>query len=173
MKRLMLFISAGVLITMGLTSSARLQTPAGENGSGFDRFLRQFEIGVREFVNGDPTVWKGHVSRRDDVTIMGGWGAYEKGWTEVEARYDWAASRFVKSGAKPGFEYLASGVSGDLAYTVAVERSKARVIGAGEAAPMLLRVTHIFRRENGAWKLVHRHADPLIEKSAPTAVLKK
>jgi ketosteroid isomerase-like protein len=64
-------------------------------------------------------------------------------------------------------------VSGDLAYTVTIERSEARVSGAGSVAPMALRVTHVFRKEDGVWKLVHRHADPLMDKTAPSAVLKK
>jgi ketosteroid isomerase-like protein len=38
---------------------------------------------------------------------------------------------------------------------------------------MALRVTHIYRIEDGAWKLVHRHADPLINKTAPATVLQK
>jgi ketosteroid isomerase-like protein len=38
---------------------------------------------------------------------------------------------------------------------------------------MPLRVTHIFRKEDGAWKMIHRHADPLIDKTAPATVLKK
>ena len=38
---------------------------------------------------------------------------------------------------------------------------------------MALRVTHVFRKEDGAWKLVHRQADPLIDKTAPATVLQK
>jgi ketosteroid isomerase-like protein len=87
--------------------------------------------------------------------------------------YDWAASRFVPSGAAPQIEYLASAVSGELAYTVTLERSEARVTGAEKIASMVLRVTHVFRKEGDVWKLVHRHADPLTEKTAPAAVLKK
>jgi ketosteroid isomerase-like protein len=173
MKEVILSVGAGVLMTVAVTSAAWSQASTSDSGSGFDQFLRQFEGGIHRFVNGDPDSWKQHASRRDDVTIMGAWGAYEKGWTEVEARYDWAATRFKQSGATPHFEYLASGASGDLAYTVAIERSEPRVAGAENVAPMILRVTHIFRKEDGVWKLVHRHADPLIDKTAPSAVLKK
>ena len=38
---------------------------------------------------------------------------------------------------------------------------------------MVLRVTHVFRKKDGQWKLVHRHADRLVDKTAPSAVLRK
>jgi ketosteroid isomerase-like protein len=158
---------------MFLVSTVTGSQGGGQDEASFQAFLRQFEDGVRRFINGDPTSWKQHASHRSDVTIMGAWGAYEKGWTEAGARYDWAAARFKESGATPAFEYISSGVSGDLAYTVAIERSKVRVTGQDTPAAMPLRVTHIFRRENGQWRLIHRHADPLMDKTAPATVLKK
>jgi ketosteroid isomerase-like protein len=144
-----------------------------EREASFDRFLREFENGIRRFINGDAALWKANASHGDDVTIMGAWGAHESGWASAAARYDWAASRFAESGAVPTFEYLASGISGDLAYTVAVERSAALVKGEQTPASMPLRVTHIYRKEDGAWKMIHRHADPLIDKTAPAAVIKR
>ena len=51
------------------------------------------------------------------------------------------------------------GASGDLAYTVAYEHTTAALHG-GEPTPYVLRVTTVFRREDGTWKVVHRHADP-------------
>ncbi|MDQ3687691.1 MAG: nuclear transport factor 2 family protein [Acidobacteriota bacterium] len=128
-------------------------------------FLPRFEEGISRFINGDPVLWKQNASRRDDATIMGAWGAHERGWNEVGPRYDWAAARFRESGAEVEVEYLSSGISGDLAYTVSVERSEVRLVGQDKPAPMALRVTHVLRKEDGVWKLVHRHADPLIGKT--------
>ena len=65
------------------------------------------------------------------------------------------------------------GVSGEIAYTVAIERSTVCVVGQDVPAAMSLRVTHLFRREEGGWKLLHRHADPLMTKTAATAVLSR
>jgi ketosteroid isomerase-like protein len=124
-------------------------------------------------MNGDTALWMENVSRRGDVMIMGAWGAHEKGWPEVQARYEWAGARFRDSGAKLTVEYLTSFQSGDLAFTTAIERAEVRVAGQEKAAPMALRVTHIFRKEDGAWKLILRHADPLVAKTSPESVLEK
>ncbi len=144
-----------------------------ESETSLSSFLSRFEEGINNFINGDPALWKQNVSRRDDATIMGAWGAYERGWTDVSSRYDWAAARFGKSGTKVKIEYISSEVSGNLAYTVTIERSESLVTGQEKPSKMALRVTHVFRKEDGVWKLVHRHADPLIEKTAPAAVLQK
>lgn len=165
---------AGSLVLGSLAMLGAGSQPTSVNGdSDFAAFLRQFEQGVSRFVNGDATLWKQHTSQRDDVTIMGGFGAYEKGGREVGERYDWAAAMFRPSGAVVRHEYLAQAVGGDLAYTVSIERSQAQVAGASTAAAMALRVTHVFRKEHGAWKLVHRHADPMVAKVTPSAVLER
>jgi len=68
-------------------------------------------------------------------------------------------------------EPLAMGMSGDLAYLVCLEKGEVRVVGRDEMSPMALRVTHIFRREEGVWKIIHQHADAIMEKVEATAVL--
>ena len=140
---------------------------------GFQAFLPRFEEGINRFINGNPTLWKQNASQRDDAMIMGAWGAFEKGWKEVDARYDWAAARFKNSGAKVAVEYLSCGVTGNLAYIVAIERSEVHLVDQDKPIAMALRTNHIFRKEEGAWKLVLRHADPLIAKTAPAAVLQR
>ena len=89
-------------------------------------------------------------SEADDVTTMNAAGGYERGQGEVRGRWSWWAGRGVPMPATR-IEHLACVAGADLAYTVALEHHGARV----------LRVTHVYRREDGGWKLVHRHADPL------------
>jgi hypothetical protein len=91
------------------------------------------------FINGDPALWKQKASHRDDATIFGAFGGHEKGWKEVSARNDWASSQFKDSGATQKIEYLNTGASGDLAFTVTIERQEGVRMGDQEkAAPAFL-----------------------------------
>ena len=42
-----------------------------------------------------------------------------------------------------------------------LEQAEAKIGGREDVASFGLRVTSVFRPENGTWKLVHRHADPI------------
>jgi SnoaL-like domain len=171
MKKLAALVLIGA-IAMGI-ASAQSRSPAWLTADpGFSAFLASFQKGIDAFLNGDPRLWKQNASQTERATIMGAWGAYERTWKQVGERYDWAAARFQPSGAHADFEYLSGGISGDLAYTVAIEHSTVHIVGQKEPATMQLRVTHVFGRENGVWKLLHRHADPLIAKTAPVDVIK-
>ena len=123
------------------------------------------------FVAGDATLWKERCSHGEDVTIAGGWGAYERGWEAVGERYAWAASRY--QGGEVEIEVVALDASGDLGYTFHIERQVARLAGVAEPVPVVLRVTHIYRREGGEWRLVHRHADPVTSKQAVETVIQR
>jgi ketosteroid isomerase-like protein len=59
------------------------------------------------------------------------------------------------------FETVAKYVTPELAYVVWLERVKAKLGGREDITPFTLRVTMIFRPEDGEWKIVHRHADPI------------
>jgi ketosteroid isomerase-like protein len=87
----------------------------------------------------------------------------------VQARLDWAAARWRRG--HTDFDLLAVGESGVLAYTIWIEKGDARMQGIDEFRPIALRVTHLYRREGGGWKVIHRHADALMQKIAATAVL--
>jgi ketosteroid isomerase-like protein len=121
------------------------------------------------FGAGDAAPFAALWSRRDDVTLFGGWGAYERAWATVGPRLDWAAGRFA--GGHFTYEPLGAGISGDLGYAIGLEHGEARLAGRDAPSPLVLRVTHLFRREDGAWKIIHRHADPITTKTEPEAIL--
>jgi ketosteroid isomerase-like protein len=102
-------------------------------------------------------------SRKDPITLFGA-VLTGTGWREIEPVFETLATRFSDC---ESFEYevIAAGASGDLAYIAGVEHTTAAV---DDAAPSAyeLRVTTIFRREEGQWKVVHRHADPVPDSAA-------
>lgn len=128
------------------------------------------EVGraLSDFVDGEPQPYRSRWAQDAGVTIFGGWGGHERGWDQVGPRLDWAAARFA--GGHTDQEVLAMGDSGDLGYTVSLERGAVHLSGESAASPMVLRVTHVYRRVDGVWKVVHRHADHLTDKTAPTTV---
>jgi len=105
-------------------------------------------------------------STKDPVTLFGAWGPCKTGTDEVTRISRWVASRFSNS-TSYSFELVAAGVSGDLAYTVGYERNMTSIDG--KSTEYTLRVTHVYRREDGEWKIVHRHGDVMPADQSPPA----
>ena len=82
------------------------------------------------------------------------------GWEQVAAATDQGASQF-RDGEYLGVEDISKYVTPELAYIVRIERAKAKVGGQSVVSPVTLRATMIMRPEDGVWKIVHRHADPI------------
>jgi ketosteroid isomerase-like protein len=109
------------------------------------------------FVHGDPGPRMELWSPRDPVTLFGAIGMSESGWDQISRTFRWVASRFSEV---TGFRFDVESVvvSGDVAYTLGFERFNGSVAGR-PVEQVTVRVTHIYRREDGEWKIVHRHAD--------------
>lgn len=165
MKKMLL---VAILASAALACAQGDVRPKTGRESSFAAFVPQWESAQSGFINGDPTLWKQNASHGEDVTIFGAFGGSEKGWTEVGPRNDWASAQFEQSAATQKIHYLNTGVSGDLAFTVSIERQVARIAGQETPTARALRVTQVFRNEGGVWKLMHRHADPLVERLPPS-----
>jgi ketosteroid isomerase-like protein len=70
-------------------------------------------------------------------------------------------------------ETIAKCVTPELAYIVEIERGEAKVGGSEKATPWTLRATMIFRPEEGTWKVVHRHADPITTPQPAKSVIQE
>jgi hypothetical protein len=168
------------------------QSDSADHSAAFDQMLDQMKAADQDFVNGDPVPVMELWSTEADVSILGEGGGYDLGWEEVGPSLV-AGAALINSGHRAagrsasasehgqahgsGYgpvegsghidtDIVVEGISpnGDLAYTVGIERGEAYVLGHDEPRAVMLRVTTLYRWEAGRWKIIHRHADGLIER---------
>ena len=132
--------------------------------------LEEYHRATHEITKGNPEAYKPLFSHRDEVILANPFGPPARGWSNVSATLDRASQRF-RDGELVGFENLTTVITPELAYIVEIESFRVRVDGADEMSPVAVRVTTIFRREDGAWKIVLRHADPTVAPRPPGSVL--
>ena len=95
-----------------------------------------------------------------------------RGRKKVVQTAERAASNY-RDGEPIHFENLAKVVTPDLAFVVENERSKVKVGGRPDFSTVALRVTAIFRPEEGVWKIVHRHADTIVSNQPTESLIQK
>jgi ketosteroid isomerase-like protein len=138
-----------------------------------DRLLEQWHPASDEFLKGNPEPVKKMWSHREDVTLANPFDPPVRGWEQVAEVIDRAASQ-VRDGQLVSVEIVERHVSPELAYVVHIERPEAKIGGGEDITPFSLRVTMIFRpEEEGEWKIVHRHADPMTTPQPAESVIKE
>ena len=109
--------------------------------------------------NGDATPRRALWSRNEPVSILGAWrNAY--GQREVDEAFSALEGSFSDCTSYT-FELQAYDVVGDMAYTAGLEHTSASVDD--QPRSYTLRATQVYRREDGEWKVAHRHADTVTE----------
>src|SRR5919112_5738107 len=137
-----------------------------------DELIEQYHRVQREFLRGNPETVKNLFPRREDVTLANPWGPPVRGWDKVAKTIEHAAS-LRRDGEFVGSEIVAKYVTAELAYVVQLERAKAKVGSREDIAPIATRSTMIFRPEEGTWKMVHRHADPITTAQPTESVIQE
>ena len=128
---------------------------------GVDELIERYDLALEEFVRGNPEPVKELFSPREDVTLANPLFPVGHGWEEVAERLERAAAT-LSDGETADFEIVEKYVTPELAYVVRIERQQVKIGGSEGLAPIALRVTMICRpEEDGTWKVVHRHADPI------------
>ena len=138
----------------------------------FDRVIEQFKQAGNKFVKGNPEPVQKLFSHREDVSLANPFGPPVRGWDEVAEAQERGASYF-RDGEIYDFETVAKYVTPELACILWIERTNAKVGGGEEVTPCDLRVTMALRPEDGTWKVVHRHADPITTAQPAESVIQQ
>lgn len=125
----------------------------------FDQMVEEYHQALAEFTKANPGPIKALWSQKDDASLAGGMGGFTQGAKQVTTNLEFAAEQFHEG--RISFKTLSKYAAGDFAYLVEVERYEAKLFGSDEMGVSTIRVTTIFRREDGVWKACHRHGDPL------------
>jgi ketosteroid isomerase-like protein len=131
----------------------------------FETFMRQRREAAQAYVNGEFAPLAALVTTTDPATFFGPKGGWQEGAKHVSSVYETGASSF-EAGGETHLDIRQIGVGGGLAFWTGVQRATVKLRGREEPVSMDIRVTEVFRHEGEEWKLVHRHADPLVAASA-------
>jgi len=126
----------------------------------FQQFMKQRAAIALAYVNGDAAPLGEIVTRNEPAHFFGPNGGHADNVAAVGQDYREGAAHF-EPGGDSRVEVLQAQDSGELAYWAGLQHAHVRVKGKPDLVPMDLRVTEIYRREEGGWRLVHRHADML------------
>ena len=118
-------------------------------------FLERCHDALRQHTGGNPRPFLDLWSQADDVSLMGGVGGHQVGIAAVTELLT-AAARTLNY-TTWNAETLASSFGDTLGFTVELEHLTRKIDG--ETETMSLRATSVYRRENGAWRVIHRHGD--------------
>jgi ketosteroid isomerase-like protein len=115
----------------------------------------QFYTALNRMLNGDPapltTVW----SHGEGVTAMHPIGGRQLKWDKVKESFEKVSQ--MASGGRVVLADQIIQINGETAWEVGIERGQGKF--AGQSVTIDHRVTNIYRRESGGWKLVHHHTD--------------
>jgi len=128
--------------------------------SDVDELVELMREAASAYIGGDIRRYFDLMKHADDFTLMDPFGGETSRETEVTDDRIAALEEFFRGG-ECELEVVETYASGDLAILVVVERQHGDV-GGSPTQDWSLRATIVFRREDGVWHLVHRHADPLV-----------
>jgi ketosteroid isomerase-like protein len=123
----------------------------------FDQAVKQYNLAMNDFFKGDPQPINNLYSKSDEISLAQLSGPFAFGRSQVTETARRNATKYREG--ETTFQTLAKHETSDFAYIVQIERTNAKIAGSSKVSSLALRVTSIFRREDGVWKLLHRHVD--------------
>jgi|SRR5215211_6586575 len=137
-----------------------------------DRLIEQYQLALDEFMKGNPEPVQELFSHTEEASLANPYGPPVRGWDKVAKTTEHAAS-LRRDGRATSFEIVAKYVTVELAYVVQIEHLESKIGESEDVTPYALRATMNFRPEDGTWKVVHRHADPITTAQPAESVIQQ
>jgi len=147
-------------LAIGITACGRGVDDSVVRDDEIADLVQRTEEANKALVRGDIDEYISMTQHANDYTLMNPFGGPPTNGFDGSSENRARMARFFKSGTLEQ-ELVAKYNSGDLAVLVTIERVRAEIADLPEQ-DWSLRVTQVFRREDTGWRLVHRHADPLV-----------
>ena len=152
-------IPLAALSLLALVSFSALSAePPSSDEIAVKKAADQFYHALNTLFEGEVGEMKDVWSHADDVTYMGPVGGFRVGWKQVSV--DWEAQAANKLGGHVEATEMQLTVGRDLALVHNYEKGENKGPN-GESQTVLIRATNVFRKENGAWKMIGHHTDLL------------
>jgi ketosteroid isomerase-like protein len=157
---------APLVIAVVLLCVAAIPSPYGRAQSASEnpivqRLLEEARSGTDAWMRGNSAPFADLMAHTDAFTIFGPFGGPAGRWGENFARVQAASAAQFQGATASTVDLVQAHVSDDLIVLVLLERSLVRLAGS-EPQQWDLRVTQVYERDGADWKIVHRHADPLV-----------
>jgi len=134
-----------------------IERATGDDSSAdFDNFMKERGRIAAAYSSGNAKPLDAIAARKGNATFFPPRGPIVTGSAAVAKVYRQGAKMFSR-GSKSKLDILDAGACGEIGYWVGRQRFEGTI--AGQVQKMTLRITEIFRRVDGRWSLVHRHAD--------------
>jgi ketosteroid isomerase-like protein len=116
---------------------------------------KQFYTALNRMANGDAGPMTSTWSHGPGVTALHPIDGRETGWEAVKASFE----RFAQIATDGNIDLKDQliRVEGDVAYELGVEQGECKL--GGHPVDIKHRVTNIYRREGGGWRMIHHHSD--------------
>ncbi|KQV88963.1 nuclear transport factor 2 family protein [Pelomonas sp. Root1237] len=129
----------------------------------FTQFLHAREVASLDYVRGQPDAFLALAAAHGKASFFPPGGGHVRGAVAVKERQAKDAEAFDEGTQSSRFEIFHSAADHEVGYWTGLQHARVQIKGKDELLSMTLRVTEVFRREDGEWKIVHRHADMLAE----------
>ena len=165
-----------VAIIVVVLFGASVPSPGGHAQSASDnpivqRLLSEARSGTNAWMRGDSAPFAELMAHTDAFTIFGPFGGPAARWGENFTRAQATSAAQFQGATASTIDLLQAHVADDLVVLVLLERSLVRLAGS-EPQQWDLRVTQVYERDGANWKIVHRHADPLVARRDLAQTLK-